>query len=118
LGPWSVKAGVLYAIAPAAALEKIIALRVHLDDATWENGPLRVLPGTHERGVLEDAAVHALAATIAPVECVAPAGGVVSMRLLSVHASSKATNDRSRRVLHIEYAAALDLPGGAKLATA
>jgi hypothetical protein len=29
-GPWSVKAGVLYAHAPAWALETVVALRVHL----------------------------------------------------------------------------------------
>ena len=29
------------------ALERVIALRIHLDDSTADNGPLRVLPGTH-----------------------------------------------------------------------
>ena len=33
-GPWSVKAGVLYAHAPAWALEQVIALRVSLDDSS------------------------------------------------------------------------------------
>ncbi len=40
-GPWSVKGGVRYAHAPAWALERIIALRVHLSDSDAENGPLR-----------------------------------------------------------------------------
>src|SRR5688572_15245326 len=43
-GPWTMKGDVLNAIAPATALEQIVALRVHLDDSTAENGPLRVLP--------------------------------------------------------------------------
>src|SRR5262249_51120692 len=43
-GSWSIKEGVLYAHAPAQALEQIVALRVHLDDSSNENGPLRVLP--------------------------------------------------------------------------
>src|SRR6185436_775099 len=38
-GPWSVKAGITYAHAPASALENVIALRVHLDDSTLTNGP-------------------------------------------------------------------------------
>lgn len=50
-GPWSVKEGVNYAHAPARALEKVIALRLHLDDSGADNGPLRVLPGTHRQGV-------------------------------------------------------------------
>jgi Phytanoyl-CoA dioxygenase (PhyH) len=51
-GPWSVKAGVLYAHAPASALECVVALRVSLDDSLPTNGPLRVLPNTHRAGVL------------------------------------------------------------------
>jgi hypothetical protein len=45
-GPWSVKEGVIYAHAPATALEQVLALRVHLDESSDRNGPLRVLPGT------------------------------------------------------------------------
>lgn len=43
-GPWSVKGGIVYAHAPTSALSQILALRVHLDDSTERNGPLRVLP--------------------------------------------------------------------------
>lgn len=53
---------------------------------------------------------------IAPVDCVAPAGGVVAMRPLVVHASSKASDDQPRRVLHIEYAATVDFGVGLELA--
>lgn len=106
-GPWSVKGGVLHAIAPMSALATVIALRVHLDESTDENGPLRVLPGTHSGGVLTHDEIQRLASTVAPIACVAPAGGVVAMRPLVVHASSKARGDRPRRVLHIEYAASV-----------
>jgi ectoine hydroxylase-related dioxygenase (phytanoyl-CoA dioxygenase family) len=53
-GPWSVKAGVIYAHAPADVLNKVVALRVHLNDSTAHNGCLRVLPATHKHGVLSD----------------------------------------------------------------
>ena len=105
-GPWSVKEGVAYAHAPARALEQVLAIRVHLDDSGEDNGPLRVLPGTHDRGVLPDDDIQSLAGEIAPVSCTVERGGIVLMRPLLVHASSKCTSDRSRRVLHIEYAAA------------
>jgi hypothetical protein len=108
-GPWSVKSGVLYAHAPAAALEQVVALRVHLDDSLPENGPLRVLPGTHSMGILSDPAILELATTIRPHECTVIRGGVISMRPLLLHASSKSANESPRRVLHIEYAAAFDL---------
>src|SRR5581483_8092955 len=54
---WSEKAGVMYAHAPAWALSRIVALRVHLDDSDSENGPLRVIPGSHCEGVLTDEAI-------------------------------------------------------------
>lgn len=104
-GPWSVKDGVIYAHAPARVLDDIVALRLHLDDSVAENGPLRVLPGTHRMGVLDDAAIHDLAQKITPDECMVPRGGVLAMRPLTVHASSKSHSGLSRRVLHIEYAA-------------
>jgi ectoine hydroxylase-related dioxygenase (phytanoyl-CoA dioxygenase family) len=103
-GPWSQKAGISYAHAPAAALEPIVALRLHLDDSSESNGPLRVLPGTHALGVLADSQVDELVASRQPVACVAPRGSVVAMRPLILHASSKATSKEPRRVLHIEYA--------------
>ena len=56
--PWSTKDGVFYAHAPAEALEQALALRVHLDDSTATNGPLRVIPDTHTIGVLTDAEVR------------------------------------------------------------
>lgn len=117
-GPWSTKAGVLYAHAPVWALEQVVALRVSLDDSTMMNGPLRVLPGTHRGGVYSDEQITRLAETITPLDCVSRSGSVVAMRPLTIHASSKSRDARPRRVLHIEYAAALNLALGLELAVA
>lgn len=104
-GPWSVKEGIAYAHAPTPALSQVLALRIHLDDSTALNGPLRVLPATHTLGVLEDERVHELATKLKPVECLMPSGSVLAMRPLLIHSSSKSRLDADRRVLHIEYAA-------------
>ena len=40
------------------------------------------------------------------------------MSPLLIHASSKSINDSARRVLHVEYAASLDLVHGVRLAIA
>lgn len=117
-GPWSIKAGITYAHAPAGALSRVIALRLHIDDSDSDNGPLRILPGTHTRGVISDDEVARLAHDVQAVDCVCPAGGVVAMRPLLVHASSKAESHQRRRVLHIEYADALTLDDGLELAVA
>jgi ectoine hydroxylase-related dioxygenase (phytanoyl-CoA dioxygenase family) len=117
-GPWSTKAGALYAHAPAAALVQVVALRLALDDSTSANGPLRVLPGTHRHGRLDDPAIARLAQAIAPVACTVDAGGVVALRPLLLHASSKSTSEARRRVLHIEYASATSFGPGLDLRVA
>jgi len=117
-GPWSVKEGIIYAHAPARALERVLALRVHLDDCTQTNGPLRVMPGTHTLGVLTDAEVEQQVADREAVECVVASGGLLVMRPLIVHASSKSTLPIPRRVLHIEYAASAEIDDGLRLAVA
>jgi len=104
-GPWSMKDGVSYAHAPRTALSQVLALRLHLDDSGSANGPLRVLPGTHTLGLLTDDQLHDLSTRIPAVECLCPAGGILAMRPLLVHASSKSQSPSPRRVLHIEYAA-------------
>lgn len=110
-GPWSEKAGVLYAHAPACALSRVIALRLHLDASSSDNGPLRVIPGSHDRGVLSDECVGHLVSTRPYTECLVPRGGILAMRPLLVHSSSKLLGREPRRVLHLEYADALELDG-------
>ncbi len=117
-GPWSVKERIDYAHAPAGALSQVLALRIHLDDSSADNGPLRVLPGTHLHGVLSDDETYALASRITPVACTAAKGGVVAMRPLLVHSSSKSRSEIRRRVLHIEYASADSIAAPLRLAIA
>ena len=117
-GPWSEKSGVTYAHAPAKVLERVVALRVHIDDSTADNGPLRVLPGTHTMGVLSDTQVHELSLRVQPVSCTVAAGGVVVMRPLIIHASSKLNAQAARRVIHVEYATTLSVEPGLSLRVA
>ena len=117
-GPWSKKYGVSYAHAPARALEKVVALRIHLDDSDHSNGSLRVLSRTHEDGVLTDAQLLERAQRIESVDCHTLAGGVVVMRPLLIHASSKATSQKPRSVVHIEYTNSLEIEPGMLLRVA
>jgi ectoine hydroxylase-related dioxygenase (phytanoyl-CoA dioxygenase family) len=117
-GPWSEKSGVTYAHAPAKALERVVALRIHIDDSTADNGPLRVLPDTHSLGVLSDVQIRELALQVQPVSCTIAAGGVVIMRPLIIHASSKLNSQARRRVLHLEYTTTLSVEPGLVLRAA
>jgi ectoine hydroxylase-related dioxygenase (phytanoyl-CoA dioxygenase family) len=115
-GPWSEKMGVAYAHAPASALSRVVALRVHLDASTTDNGPLRVVPHSHVLGVLTDEEVTSVVRGHGFVECLVPKGGILTMSPLIIHSSSKARIDAPRRVLHIEYADSESLGQGIELA--
>ncbi len=110
-GPWSTKAGVPHVQPPVEILRNMLTVRLHLDDCGADNGPLKVLPGSHAAGVLSAPEVEAWRARADPVACHVSAGGAVLMRPLLLHASSSAAVARHRRVIHLEFAAG-PLPGG------
>ncbi len=103
-GPWSVKEGVPHVQPPMMLLEQMLAVRLHLDDTDAANGALRVLSGTHRLGRLNAETIQRCRETGDEVLCEAKAGDVLLMRPLLLHASSRSTSPRRRRVLHIEFA--------------
>jgi ectoine hydroxylase-related dioxygenase (phytanoyl-CoA dioxygenase family) len=110
-GSWSTKAGILHVQPPASVMENILALRIHLDDCGVENGPLRILPGTHRGGILTDEEVKHWSSIVAPATCIIQSGGILVLRPLLLHASSPAQTPAHRRVIHLEFASE-KLPGG------
>ena len=110
-GPWSVKEGVVHVQPPADVLERMLAVRVHLDDCMAENGPVRVLPGSHTVGKLTASEVDEWRARSPVVDCLVARGGILAFRPLLLHASSPAIRPGHRRVVHLEFAVG-DLPDG------
>ena len=110
-GPWSVKDGVPHVQPPVELLEKMITVRLHLDDCDESNGALRVLPGTHRQGRILSEGIQKLRREIPEVVCRASAGDILVMRPLLLHYSGRSSSGRHRRVLHIEYSASC-LPHG------
>lgn len=103
LSGWSVKEGALFVQAPAALLERMVAFRCHLDDCSLEDGPLRVVPGSHRFGRLESGQEASLRESHGEVSCLVARGGVLALRPLLLHASSKASGQSRRRVLHFLF---------------
>ncbi len=102
------KAGVPHVIACDEVLRQMLTLRIHLDEVTEENGPLRVIPGSHVSSTSEGDGMNAV------VDVHASAGDVLAMRPLISHSSgsSKPGTKRHRRILHLEFAPSPTLPDG------
>jgi hypothetical protein len=75
-------------------------------------------PFSAQIGVSSDAAVQELARCTEPIDCLVARGGVLAMRPLIIHASSKSRGEAPRRVLHIEYGTSMEAGDGLELAIA
>lgn len=101
----------------------ILACQVYLDDATLENGCLRIVPGSHQTGLFNhykgshftgivqgDTSAFDAQEVVLPVK----AGSAVLWHSLTLHSSHANTSDRPRRAIVFEYKSpAARLMGGA-----
>ena len=101
---WTRKAGVQCVQPPTELMQRILAVRLHLDDCTSASGALKVLPGSHQLNRLSTAEAEVQQQQLLEVVCEVPAGGAVLMRPLLLHASSPMETPVSRRVIHFEFA--------------
>ena len=100
---WSEKEGELFVQPPVRVLEQLLAIRLHLDDCDEQNGALRVVPGSHRLGRLNSSEGHQERDQRGTVVVSVPSGGAMLMRPLLLHASSKVSVERPRRVLHFVF---------------
>lgn len=86
---------------PVEVLENIFTIRIHLDKTTKDNGALKVLNKSHKKGIYrtENINIDSEIETICEVD----KGGIMIMKPLLFHASSKTINNERRRVIHIEF---------------
>lgn len=100
-GPWTVKQNQFAVQPPLDVLENIFTIRIHLDDTDEYNGALKVIPGSHAKGIYRPETIDWTKET--EVFCRVPAGGVMIMRPLLLHSSNRTINNHKRRVIHIEF---------------
>lgn len=103
LGGWSEKEGSLYVQPPVELLQQLVAVRVHIDACSANDGPLRVVPASHLRGKIAPEAAALARQSLAEVICTAERGSAMAMRPLLLHASSRSTGGSKRRVLHFLF---------------
>jgi ectoine hydroxylase-related dioxygenase (phytanoyl-CoA dioxygenase family) len=103
-GPWSIKAGVHHVQPPTHVLARMLTVRIHLDPCPATNGALRVIPGTHHLGRLNQNCVEDYIDESRAVTCAAETGEALIMRPLLLHASSASAFPGHRRILHFDFA--------------
>jgi ectoine hydroxylase-related dioxygenase (phytanoyl-CoA dioxygenase family) len=100
-GPWTTKQNQFAVQPPLVFLENNFTIRIHLDETNEDNGALKVIPGSHKKGIwradkinfsLEEERI-----------CAVPSGGIMLMHPLLMHASGRTINNKQRRVIHIEF---------------
>lgn len=108
---WTVKSGIHHAVPPFALIERMLTLRIHLDEVDEANAPLLVSPGSHRLGLVGEDEIPAAVEACGIRACLAQTGDVWLYAAPLLHASGRAREPRRRRVLQIAYGADA-LPAG------
>ncbi|WP_322533909.1 phytanoyl-CoA dioxygenase family protein [Duganella zoogloeoides] len=88
---------------PETVLQELVAVRLHIDECGADDGPLKVVPGSHQAGRLGAQAALNARDNLGEAICTVGKGGVLILRPLLLHASSKANGSSRRRVLHFVF---------------
>jgi ectoine hydroxylase-related dioxygenase (phytanoyl-CoA dioxygenase family) len=106
---WTVKNDQFAVQPPVELLENIFTIRIHLDDTDENNGALKIVPGSHQKGIYRPETIDW--SQEKEIVCKVPQGGIMIMQPLLLHASNRTVNNNKRRVIHLEFSDQ-PLPGG------
>lgn len=98
---WTVKQNQFSVQPPIEILKNNFTVRIHLDDTNAENGALKVIPSSHQKGIYRPENINWEIEK--EIICNVDKGGIMLMKPLLLHASSRTTNQQKRRVIHIEF---------------
>lgn len=100
-GPYTNKHNQFAVQPPLNILESNFTIRIHLDDTNEENGALKVIPNSHSKGIYRPENIDWKVEK--EVSCNVTKGGIMIMKPLLLHSSSRTTNNQKRRVIHLEF---------------
>lgn len=109
-GSWTKKNNVHGVTPPEDILNKALTIRIHLDDAKESNGALKVIPGSHHKK-LSNEEISLITQNSYSQLCEVDSGSLHVIKPLLLHSSSKSTNQKHRRVIHLEFNS-MELPNG------
>ncbi len=102
-GPWSEKDGITHVEPPFRLLERMVTLRLHLDDTGKDNGALLVAPGSHLNGRIAEGQICETVASRHRISCIAEAGDGWLYATPILHSSGRSVGSSARRVLHLDF---------------
>jgi hypothetical protein len=108
---WTVKQGIDHAVPPFGYLERMLILRVHLDETGEAQAPLLIAPGSHRLGRLAEPEIPTAVERCGTHICLAAAGDSWAYAAPILHASGPMRAPGRRRVLQLAYSAD-ELPDG------
>lgn len=108
-GPWSTKRGLQHVEPPFDLIERMVTVRIHIDDVPEDNAPLLVAPGSHRLGRIAEDRIEAAVAACGVATCLADRGDIWLYATPILHASA-AGHHLHRRVLQADYSRD-ELPG-------
>ncbi|MGN6354501.1 MAG: phytanoyl-CoA dioxygenase family protein [Parafilimonas sp.] len=100
-GPWTIKQDQFAVQPPLDILENNFTIRIHLDNTNEYNGALRVIPKSHLKRIYRPETIDWSKET--EIVCNVALGGIMIMKPLLLHASSRTTSNNKRRVIHLEF---------------
>lgn len=80
-----------------------MTVRLRLDPCGEEDGPLRVVAGSHRHGIVSPEQASELRSQYGETVCLAGIGEAFLLRPLLLHGSSKSRGSSRRRVLHFVF---------------
>jgi ectoine hydroxylase-related dioxygenase (phytanoyl-CoA dioxygenase family) len=104
---WTLKRGIHHVQPPIEILKKMITIRIHLDESNIDNGCLKFIERSHDKKLSSEEVNSKIQQGYK--DCIMSAGDAFIMRPLLLHSSNKSHSEKSRQVIHIEYASA-ELP--------
>jgi len=102
---WSKKAEIWHCEPPVKLLEKMLFVRLHLDETTIENGAMEIALKSHLSGLVPGTLTKEVVNSCDTEVTNASPGDVLVLAMLTLHRSLPSATVSRRRVLRIDYCA-------------
>lgn len=100
---WTIKNNQIGVIPPLQILKNTITFRVHLDKTDCHNGALKVIPKSHNKGIIRIDESFKKEDFEKEEICEVDRGAVMVMKPLLLHSSQKSISEFDRKVIHLEF---------------